>query len=197
MTATNIYEVFRNCKQFNIFSGCQDIVVASSLSFGDSSGSPMTRGSVLSDINDPVDDNNANSVTGGADGPLRKFTPSEFVSSSTVSPAMSVTDGAVLRPGTVEDVPVSRPTLPPPVQTSRLSGVNDSPVRLLSSVTQTPASPRPTFKTSKLDPVSGQGKYYKSYLKDIIDNYYEEPIRSIEEEPVTDTKLNIFHKNII
>ena len=190
----------------NNFSLRQDIVVASSLSFAGSSHQlpKLTRGQVFNADTDDDDDHEEGLVTGGHN--VRRFTPSELVS-STVKPSIktsvSRTD-PTLRRGTVEDVPVlgSKPTLPPSVKTvSGLSVENevidDNPVKIISS-TLNPSISSSTFKTSKLDTsnIRGKSKYYKSYLKDLIDNYYEEPERS-EEEPVTDTKLNKFKKHMV
>ena len=95
-------------------------------------------------------------------------------------------DNPSLRRGTVEDIAPPRPTLPPVVKTSGIEIYGDNQLKRNIdnplSTTIKPVSSN-TFKTSKLDFINqygGQNKYYKSYLKDIIDNY-EEPSRSTEQ----------------
>ena len=118
---------------------------------------------------------------------VRNFTPSEFVS-STIRPAhRPTTSEPPLRKGTVEDIPAHRPTLPPVVKTEKMEIENSQHPNYLdhlnsiSSTANPPFNPT-TFKTSKLKGLfRGQEKHYKTYLQNIMEDFYEEPSRSTEE----------------
>ena len=147
----------------------QDILVASSLSFG-SSGGPashsglapgtvmdadldMVRGHYNEDRDHHSQDRGHHSEDSGYTG---HFTPSELVSTS-VSPVVT-TRRPPLRRGTVEDVPAPRPT----TERTEASSLGSSPA---------PAPAPATYRTSKLEPD------YSSYLRNLVE---EEPARSTE-----------------
>ena len=186
----------------------QDILVASSLSFGGDSQNTngMSPGQVISDtsshraqeerqvISDMSNhrDKDERPDDRESEKPVRNFTPSEFVSSTVRSPAIprrQVTDQPPLRRGTVEDIKTPRPTLPPVVKTEKLEIENShnpnylDHLNAISSTANPPFNPT-TFKTSKLrGPYREQEKHYKNYLRTIMEDFYEEPARSREEEP--------------
>ena len=182
----------------------QDILVASSLSFGGDSGyrqTGMSPGKVISDLSN----HRRPEESDGGEG-VRQFTPSEFIASTVRSSQKSASTEPSLRKGTVENIPAPRPTLPPVVKTSKMKIENSRhPGYLdhLNSISSTQNPPlQTTFKTSKLrghgqfhQPLPlGHQKYFNTnnsnkkkkkkvnYLQSIIGDYYEEPARSQEEE---------------
>ena len=199
----------------------QDILVASSLSFGDTAQNiVLTKGKVENVDNHqapaqlPQSTPTTKQTTKPSDKPVRKFTPSQLVS-STFSPPIrrsSTTFHPSLRPGTVEDLPRPRPTLPPIVKTSKLDLENEIHPNYLDDLPKIPPSPdavtedpvgqpifglssttssTPTFKTSKMErtnqPGNGREKYYNVLHNKLnklfeIKDSYEQPVQSSEEK---------------
>ena len=179
----------------------QDILVASSLSFGGvDSGyqqTGMSPGKVISDLSNHRRHDESD---GGEE--IRQFTPSEFVSSTVRPSQKSASTEPSLRKGTVEDIPAPRATLPPVVKTSKIKIENSRHPGYLDHLNSISSTQNPlvqtTFKTSKL---RGHGQYHQTqghqtylknkkkkkkqqqnYLQSIIEDFYEEPTRSREEE---------------
>ena len=170
----------------------QDILVASSLSFGGGDSghhqTGMSPGKVISDLSNH---RRSDDSGGGGGEEIRQFTPSEFVSSTVRSSQKSSSTEPSLRKGTVENIPVHRPTLPPVVKTSKMkieSGRHPAYLDHLNSISSTHNPPlQTTFKTSHLrghgqyQQAKEQQKYNKNFLQTIIKDFYEEPTRSREE----------------
>ena len=159
----------------------QDILVASSLSFGGSHQiSPADPGKDVGRKNpgweNEVTEEKKTSSSSGVIG--HKFQPSEFVSASS-----RTTPGPQLRKGTVEDIPPPRPTLPPVVKTSGLELREKKHTEHGNHISSTPVPVKmTTFKTSKIDLLGDyrdRADYYNSYLKDLLGDI-EEPSRSTE-----------------
>jgi len=201
----------------------QDILVASSLSFGDNAQNiVLTKGKVKNVQNHrPIDQltRNAQSINRNVKQEsfdktqIRRFTPSELVS-STFSPPIRMSPSTMdppLRRGTVENIARPRATFPPVVKTSKLDLENEIHPNYLDSLPKIPPSPDAitdkafglststiyptTFKTSKMEIDNQYVKQnniqetYSSLLQNklnkLLENeaQYEEPSRSSEEIP--------------
>ena len=154
----------------------QDILVASSLSFGATRQmSPAVSGKDAERKNPGWE--RENEVTDDETKPS--------LAASQKFPHPPVTPGPPLRKGTVEDIPPPRPTLPPVVKTSGLE-LRDREMGKHTEhgnhISSTPVPKPTTFKTSKIDLLGDyreKADYYKSYLKNLLGNI-EEPSRSTE-----------------
>jgi hypothetical protein len=118
----------------------QDVMVETSFSFGADGRPRLSQGSVSNIANHALPDS-ANSIqtfkvekyADKARAPALRFTPSEMVGTSPPPPPVLLTTPLpAMRRGTVEDLPRSRPTLPPVVRTSSLTRPSpDGPPALL------------------------------------------------------------------
>ena len=142
----------------------QDILVASSLSFG------HTREDTERKIPGWARENEFTEDGPTLQAPEIVFAPPHDTLTTQKPP---------LRKGTVEDIPPPRPTLPPVVKTSGLELKEH--MEYLSS-TPVP-NKRTTLKTSKIDLLgdySARSKNYEGYLKGLLMGNFEEPSRSTE-----------------